>query len=88
MNNTIHYVYFDEETEISFVCKIYYEPEEKGSRDSYGNLNEPDYPEVCYIEHMYMITDPLMRDISPLIQEGILDHICEKAMEDLNNRDY
>jgi len=82
------FVYFDEETKITFMCDIYYSPEEKGSLDGYGLKNEPDYPEECYIEKMSMITDHHNRDISPMIDEGIKDYIVQQFLEEFKSENF
>jgi hypothetical protein len=79
------FIYFDEETKITFLCDIYYSPEELGSIDAYGFKNEPDFPAECYIEKMSFLLDHFNRDISPLIDEGIKDYIIQKFLEEFSN---
>jgi len=76
------FIYFDEETKLTFLCEMYYSPEELGSVDSYGLKNEPDYPEECYIERMSLIVDHHNRNILPLIDEDIQDYIVKQFLEE------
>lgn len=81
------FIYFDEETKITFICDIYYQPEEKGSLDNYGLKNEPDYPQECYIESMYFVIDNGKRNIEPIIDEGVKDYIIQKFLEEFQDED-
>jgi hypothetical protein len=82
------FIYFDEECSITFVCKIYYQPEELGSVDSYGLKNEPDYPAECYIESMYLMLDPRERSILPIIDEGVQEYIVQQFLEEFKSENF
>ena len=79
------FIYYDEETSITFLCDIHYSPEELGSVDSYGLKNEPDDPAECYIEYMYLVIDTNMRNILPMIDEGIQEYIVQQFLEEFKN---
>jgi len=81
------FIYFDEETQITFICDMYYQPAEKGSLDNYGLKNEPDIDEECYIESMYFVLDIQKRNIEPLIDEGIKDYIVQQFLEEFKDED-
>lgn len=67
----------DELNGIELACFFDYEPEEVGSRDEYGQQNEPDYPETWTLVYVYL---PDGLDISGVLHESVLQDIHERAV--------
>lgn len=67
----------DELNGIELACFFDYEPEERGSRDEYGQQNEPDYPETWTLVYVYL---PDGLDISGVLHESVLQDIHEQAV--------
>lgn len=64
-------------------CYFDYEPEEIGSTDGYGLKNEPDYPEVWTLVHVYLPDSNV--DLSGILHPAILDEIQTQAEEYFEN---
>jgi len=79
---THDFIYHNEETKVTFMCDMYYAPEELGSVDAYGLKNEPDYPAECYIEKIYFVLDHHNRNIEALISDEVKEDIIKQFLEE------
>lgn len=71
---------------VDVVCFLEYTPEEEGSRDSYGLLNEPGTSENLELVNAYVKGTDV--DIGHLLLQYLVDHITTTALEDFKNDDY
>jgi hypothetical protein len=70
---------------VDLVCFLEYTPEEEGSRDSYGLLNEPGTSENLELVNAYVKGTDV--DIGHLLLQYLVDHITTTALEDFKNDD-
>ena len=70
---------------VDLVCFLEYTPDEEGSRDSRGLLDEPDYPENMELVNAYVKGTDV--DIGHLLLQYLVDHITTTALEDFKNDD-
>jgi hypothetical protein len=71
---------------VDLVCFLEYTPDEEGSRDSYGLLNEPGTSENLELVNAYVKGTDI--DIGHLLLQYLVDHITTTALEDFKNDDY
>jgi hypothetical protein len=71
---------------VDLVCFLEYTPDEEGSRDSYGLLNEPGTSENLELVNAYVKGTDV--DIGHLLLQYLVDHITTTAFEDFKNDDY
>ena len=71
---------------VDLVCFLEYTPDEEGSRDSYGLLNEPGTSENLELVNAYVKGTDV--DIGHLLLQYLVDHITTTALEDFKNDDY
>ena len=71
---------------VNLVCFLEYTPDEEGSRDSYGLLNEPGTSENLELVNAYVKGTDV--DIGHLLLQYLVDHITTTALEDFKNDDY
>jgi hypothetical protein len=71
---------------VDLVCFLEYTPDEEGSRDSYGLLNEPGTSENIELVNAYVRGTDV--DIGHLLLQYLVDHITTTALEDFKNDDY
>jgi hypothetical protein len=71
---------------VDLVCFLEYTPDEYGSTDSRGLLNEPDTPENIELVNAYVAGTNI--DIGHLLLQYLVDHITTTALEDFKNDDY
>jgi hypothetical protein len=71
---------------VDLVCFLEYTPDEEGSRDSYGLLNEPGTSENLELVNAYVRGTDV--DIGHLLLQYLVDHITTTALEDFKNDDY
>ena len=71
---------------VDLVCFLEYTPDEEGSRDSYGLLNEPGTSENLELVNAYVKSTDV--DIGHLLLQYLVDHITTTALEDFKNDDY
>ena len=71
---------------VDLVCFLEYTPEEEGSRDSYGLLNEPGTSENLELVNAYVKGTDV--DIGHLLLQYLVDHITTTALEDFKNDDF
>jgi hypothetical protein len=70
---------------VDLVCHLEYIPEELGSLNSYGLLNEPGTYENLELVNAYVKGTDV--DIGHLLLQYLVDHITTTALEDLKNDD-
>ena len=70
---------------VDLVCFLEYTPDEEGSRDSYGLLNEPGTSENIELVNAYVRGTDV--DIGHLLLQYLVDHITTTALEDFKNDD-
>ena len=70
---------------VDLVCFLEYTPDEEGSRDSYGLLNEPGTSENLELVNAYVKGTDV--DIGHLLLQYLVDHITTTALEDFKNDD-
>jgi hypothetical protein len=70
---------------VDLVCFLEYTPDEEGSRDSHGLLNEPGTYENLELVNAYVKGTDV--DIGHLLLQGLVDHITTTALEDYKNDD-
>ena len=70
---------------VDLVCFLEYTPDEEGSRDSHGLLNEPGTYENLELVNAYVKGTDI--DIGHLLLQGLVDHITTTALEDYKNDD-
>jgi hypothetical protein len=71
---------------VDLVCFLEYTPDEEGSRDSRGLLNEPGTSENLELVNAYVKSTDV--DIGHLLLQYLVDHITTTALEDFKNDDY
>ena len=71
---------------VDLVCFLEYTPDEEGSRDSHGLLNEPGTSENLELVNAYVKGTDV--DIGHLLLQYLVDHITTTALEDFKNDDY
>jgi hypothetical protein len=71
---------------VDLVCFLEYTPDEEGSRDSYGLLNEPGTSENLELVNAYVKGTDV--DIGHLLLQYLVDHITTTALEDFKNDNY
>ncbi len=70
---------------VDLVCFLEYTPDEEGSRDSHGLLNEPGTSENLELVNAYVRGTDV--DIGHLLLQYLVDHITTTALEDFKNDD-
>ena len=70
---------------VNLVCFLEYTPDEEGSLNSYGLLNEPSTYENLELVNAYVKGTDV--DIGHLLLQYLVDHITTTALEDLKNDD-
>jgi hypothetical protein len=70
---------------VDLVCFLEYTPDEEGSRDSRGLLDEPGTFENLELVNAYVKGTDI--DIGHLLLQGLVDHITTTALEDYKNDD-
>ena len=70
---------------VDLVCFLEYTPDEEGSRDSRGLLDEPGTYENLELVNAYVKGTDV--DIGHLLLQYLVDHITTTALEDLKNDD-
>ena len=70
---------------VDLVCFLEYTPDEEGSRDSRGLLDEPGTYENMELVNAYVKGTDI--DIGHLLLQGLVDHITTTALEDYKNDD-
>jgi hypothetical protein len=70
---------------VDLVCFLEYTPDEEGSRDSRGLLDEPGTFENLELVNAYVKGTDV--DIGHLLLQYLVDHITTTALEDLKNDD-
>jgi hypothetical protein len=70
---------------VDLVCFLEYTPDEEGSLNSYGLLNEPGTYENFELVNAYVKGTDV--DIGHLLLQYLVDHITTTALEDLKNDD-
>ena len=70
---------------VDLVCFLEYTPDEEGSRDSRGLLDEPSTYENLELVNAYVKGTDV--DIGHLLLQYLVDHITTTALEDLKNDD-
>jgi hypothetical protein len=70
---------------VELLCFLEYTPEEEGSRDSRGLLNEPGTYENMELVNAYVKGTDV--DIAHLLLQYLVDHITTTALEDMKNDD-
>ena len=70
---------------VNLVCFLEYTPDEEGSRDSRGLLDEPGTYENMELVNAYVKGTDV--DIGHLLLQYLVDHITTTALEDLKNDD-
>ena len=70
---------------VDLVCFLEYTPDEEGSLNSYGLLNEPGTSENLELVNAYVKGTDV--DIGHLLLQYLVDHITTTALEDLKNDD-
>jgi hypothetical protein len=71
---------------VDLVCFLEYTPDEEGSRDHYGLLNEPGTSENLELVNAYVKGTDV--DIGHLLLQYLVDHITTTALEDFKNDDF
>ena len=71
---------------VELLCFLEYTPDEEGSRDSRGLLNEPGTYENMELVNAYVKGTDV--DIAPLLLQYLVDHITTTALEDMKNDDF
>ena len=70
---------------VDLVCFLEYTPDEEGSRDSRGLLDEPGTYENMELVNAYVKGTDV--DIGHLLLQYLVDHITTTALKDLKNDD-
>jgi hypothetical protein len=70
---------------VDLVCFLEYTPDEEGSRDSRGLLDEPGTFENLELVNAYVKGTDV--DIGHLLLQYLVDHITTTALEDFKNDD-
>ena len=70
---------------VDLVCFLEYTPDEEGSLNSHGLLNEPGTYENLELVNAYVKGTDV--DIGHLLLQYLVDHITTTALEDLKNDD-
>ncbi len=70
---------------VELLCFLEYTPDEEGSRDSRGLLNEPGTYENMELVNAYIKGTDI--DIGHLLLQYLVDHITTTALEDMKNDD-
>ena len=71
---------------VDLIFYLEYTPDEEGSRDSHGLLNEPGTFENLELVNAYVKGTDV--DIGHLLLQYLVDHITTTALEDLKNDDF